>query len=88
MQVVIPEDPPWEIEYQEWQEQLQRRYQKPLPKDFEDVDKGSTLGPEDFQPGPRITEADHTGDTKSLERKLDRRLFLMLKPKGERTGFG
>lgn len=30
----------------------------------------------------RVTEADKANDTKSLERKLDRRLFLMLKRKG------
>ena len=35
-----------------------------------------------FQPAPRVTEADHKKDTKSLHRALDKRLFLLLKAEG------
>ena len=32
-----------------------------------------------FQPAPRETEADKAGDMKSLQRKLDRVLYLLVK---------
>ena len=35
-----------------------------------------------FQPAPRVTEADHRKDTKSLQRALDKRLFLLVKRQG------
>ncbi len=35
-----------------------------------------------FQPAPRVTEADHKKDTKSLHRALDKRLFLLVKAGG------
>ena len=34
-------------------------------------------------PGERVTEADRQNDTKSLERKLDDRLVLIVKGSGE-----
>ena len=42
----------------------------------ETAEQGSSGG---FQPAPRITEADHKKDTKSLHRALDKRLFLLVK---------
>ncbi len=38
-----------------------------------------------FQPAPRVTEADHQKDTKSLQRALDKRLFLLVKQQGVYT---
>ena len=35
-----------------------------------------------FQPAPRVTEADHKKETKSLHRALDKRLFLLVKAAG------
>lgn len=35
-----------------------------------------------WKPAPRITEADKTGDVRTLDRKLDRRLLLLLKSPG------
>ena len=35
-----------------------------------------------FQPAPRVTEADRKKDTKSLQRALDKRLFLLVKAEG------
>nr|GEX38728.1 39S ribosomal protein L46, mitochondrial-like [Tanacetum cinerariifolium] len=32
----------------------------------------------DFEPAPRITEADKTNDKRSLKRALDRRLYLLI----------
>ena len=46
----------------------------------EAVDESAEQGnPGGFQPAPRITEADHKKDTKSLHRALDKRLFLLVK---------
>ena len=42
----------------------------------ESAEQGSSGG---LQPAPRITEADHKKDTKSLHRALDKRLFLLIK---------
>ncbi|CAK9156716.1 unnamed protein product [Ilex paraguariensis] len=35
-------------------------------------------GKGDYKPAPRITEADKTNDRRSLQRALDRRLYLLL----------
>jgi large subunit ribosomal protein L46 len=39
------------------------------------------------RPSPRVTEADQKGDTKSLNRKLDRTLYLLIKNKEGRWRF-
>ena len=84
MQVVTPEDLPFQKEYYEWQYKLMRKYRKELPKEFQESEakKAENASTSGWQPAPRVTEADHSNDTKSLERKLDRRLFLLLKRKG------
>jgi large subunit ribosomal protein L46 len=84
MQVVTPEDLPFQKEYYEWQYKLMRKYRKELPKEFQESEakKAENASTSGWQPAPRVTEADRSNDTKSLERKLDRRLFLMLKKKG------
>ena len=81
---MIPDDPDWETEYRDWQEQLHRRYRKELPKEFAESENAQAEDSVEarWQPAPRVTEADATNDTKSLQRKLDRRLFLLLKGKG------
>jgi len=84
LQVVTPDDPPFEKEYYEWQEKLLRKYRKELPKEFEESEakKAENASTSGWQPAPRVTEADQQNDTKSLQRKLDRRLFLLLKREG------
>ena len=49
-----------------------------LGDEVEITDQGASV----FQPAPRITEADHRKDTKSLQRALDKRLFLLVKAQG------
>ena len=39
-----------------------------------------------WAPGPRITEADRTGDVRSLRRRLEDRLVLLVKGQGEVKG--
>ena len=46
---------------------------------FEDLQESRELEFQDFTPAPRLTEADKTCDMKSLNRKLDRVLYLIVK---------
>ncbi|KAF7826106.1 39S ribosomal protein L46, mitochondrial [Senna tora] len=79
--VVIPKIDPVVYAFQEfsfrWRQQYRRRY----PDEF--LDKSDARGKGEYQidyvPAPRITEADKTNDRKSLQRALDRRLYLLLK---------
>ena len=87
MQVIMPEPPEWESEYKLWQIDLQNKYNKVLPDEFiqpkTTYEQGDTEeGSQQWQPAPRVTEADHAMDTKSLWRRLDKRLFLLVKTKG------
>ena len=89
LQVVIPEDEDWEKEWDEWHDQLWSQWKKVTPPELyrQKFSTESFTGNDDeeeWSPGPRVTEADHKNDTKSLERKLDRRLFLLLRRAGRR----
>ncbi|XP_062156020.1 uncharacterized protein LOC133863898 [Alnus glutinosa] len=78
--VVIPKIDPVVYAFQEfsfrWGQQYRRRYPDEL------LDKANSRGKGDYQmdfePAPRITEADKKNDKKSLQRALDRRLYLLL----------
>ncbi|XP_024629037.1 39S ribosomal protein L46, mitochondrial isoform X2 [Medicago truncatula] len=78
--VVIPKIDPNVYAFQEfsfrWRQQYQRRY----PDEF--LDRSDARGKGDYQidyvPAPRITEADKQNDRRSLQRALDRRLYLLL----------
>lgn len=78
--VVIPKIDPVVYAFTEfsfrWRQQFRRRY----PDEF--LDKSNSSGKGDYQieyePAPRITEADKTNDKKSLQRALDRKLYLLL----------
>lgn len=78
--VVVPKIDPVVYAFQEfsfrWRQQYRRRY----PDELLDMSKSKGKG--DYQieyvPAPRITEADKTNDKKSLQRALDRRLYLLL----------
>ncbi|KAE7999437.1 hypothetical protein FH972_003870 [Carpinus fangiana] len=78
--VIIPKIDPAVYAFQEfsfrWGQQYRRRYPDEL------LDKSNSRGKGDYQmdyePAPRITEADKKNDKKSLQRALDRRLYLLL----------
>ncbi|KAM3690945.1 hypothetical protein ACB098_09G161700 [Castanea mollissima] len=78
--VVIPKIDPVVYAFQEfsfrWRQQYRRRYPDEL------LDKSNSRGKGEYQmdyvPAPRITEADKKNDKKSLQRALDRRLYLLL----------
>ncbi|KAK9803311.1 hypothetical protein WJX72_011878 [[Myrmecia] bisecta] len=85
--VIVPDEPAWENEYLTWREQLQQRYYKEYPPQFlagkgAQQDEAEQDTRTQFQPAPRITEADHNNDRKSLWRKLDQRLYLLVKERG------
>ena len=83
----MPEVPEWETEYLEWKAELRNRGNKELPEEFT---RGKTTyeaedgegAAQQWQPAPRETEADVAMDTKSLRRRLDQRLFLLVRTKG------
>lgn len=87
LQVVTPDDEDWVKEYSAWQESILNRYRKELPKEFQESELDADPAASRWQPAPRVTEADRTNDTKSLQRRLDRRLFLMLQKKGKLLSF-
>ncbi len=60
------------------------RYRKQLPKEFAETrgEFASEEGGPRWTPAPRETEADDANDRRSLRRKLDHRLFFMVRPKG------
>ncbi|CAL1408152.1 unnamed protein product [Linum trigynum] len=78
--VVVPKIDPVVYAFQEfsfrWQQQYSRRY----PDEF--LNKSNSRAQGEYQmeyvPAPRITEADKANDRKSLNRALDRRLYLLL----------
>lgn len=82
--VVVREEADWVTEHRQWQRQFYERVRKRYPDDF--TKKKSSAAVETAEesamgwvPGERVTEADRQNDTKSLQRKLDDRLVLIVK---------
>ena len=83
----MPPAPAWEVEYAEWQAQLAARRFKTLPKEFTDPKKSAEEGvgsgaTSRWAPSPRETAADASGDRHSTHRRLDQRVFLLLRRDG------
>ncbi|KAH9611767.1 hypothetical protein KSS87_009031 [Heliosperma pusillum] len=78
--IVIPKIDPLLYAFQEfsfrWKQQFRREYPDEFYKKYESRGKGDYQI--DYQPAPRITEADKSNDRRSLQRALDRRLYLLL----------
>ncbi|KAL8208072.1 hypothetical protein R6Q57_007484 [Mikania cordata] len=78
--VVIPKIDPVVYAFQEfsfrWRQQFRRAYPEEFLKKSDARGKGEYQI--DFVPAPRITEADKTNDKRSLQRALDRRLYLLI----------
>ncbi|ERN19116.1 39S ribosomal protein L46, mitochondrial [Amborella trichopoda] len=78
--VVIPKIDPLVYAFQEfafrWRQQYGRQYPDEVLGKADARGKGDYQI--DYQPAPRITEADKTNDRRSLQRALDRRLYLLL----------
>ena len=82
----MPDDPPWELEYDALRQHLFARHRQPVPDEFAQL-RGTEAdaadsGQSGFAPAPRVTEADDAGDAKSLRRALDKRLFLLIRTPG------
>ncbi|KAG0457660.1 hypothetical protein HPP92_022558 [Vanilla planifolia] len=78
--VVIPKIDPVVYAFQEFSFRWGQQYRRKYPDEV--LGKGDLRGKGDYQidyePAPRITQADKTNDRKSLKRALDRRLYLLL----------
>jgi len=88
--VVMPERPAWEVEYKNWQAEFHAKRYKILPPALTDEPK--TENEESsvkagWKPASRETLADRQGDRRTLKRRLDQRLFLLLKKRGGEWGF-
>lgn len=87
--VVIPECHPFEEEYLKGRFLADQRRSKPIPPELflseRDIIEGKTEPTfedplaDQYIPAPRVTEADRTNDTKSLERALPERLYFLIK---------
>lgn len=78
--VVIPKIDPVVYAFQEFSFQWRQQFRRAYPDEF--LKKSDTRGKGEYQidyvPAPRITEADKANDRRSLQRALDRRLYLLL----------
>ncbi|KAH6768110.1 decoy [Perilla frutescens var. frutescens] len=78
--VVIPKIDPVVYAFQEfsfrWQQQFRREYPEAFLKKSDARGKGDYNI--EYTPAPRITEADKANDKRSLQRALDRRLYLLI----------
>ncbi|XP_008233590.1 PREDICTED: 39S ribosomal protein L46, mitochondrial [Prunus mume] len=78
--VIIPKIDPVVYAYQEFAFRWRQQYRRIYPDEL--LDKSNARGKGDYHidyvPAPRITEADKMNDRKSLQRALDRRLYLLL----------
>ena len=85
---MVPEREGWELEHASWRAQWNLPYFKRLPGDLvdekltEETDSAAAASNR-WDPAPRETEADRTDDVKSLRRRLDQRIFLLVKRKGD-----
>ena len=83
----MPVAPTLETYYLAWQSEMHQKDAKQLPEEFTKEkmvfeQEGAEGGLNRWQPAPRETEADAANDIQSVRRKLDQRLFLLVKSKG------
>jgi hypothetical protein len=94
-QVVMPEDPPFEAEYDDLRRRLFAKYRQPVPDEFSQVRGGGAAAAAEgaeggaqagYSAASRTTEADEAQDATSLRRALDKRLFLLIRAAGGAAG--
>jgi large subunit ribosomal protein L46 len=80
---LLPLPPAWETEYNEWSHERAQRWRKELPreitnpkKEYESEDELRQM--EAFVAAPRETDADRANDVRSMRRKSDQFLFLVV----------
>lgn len=87
--IITPDVHPFQNEYLEGRFLDQQRKSRPMPAEVFLTERDRTEGnkvpsfedsmAEQYQPGPRITEADNTNDIRSLDRALAERLYFLIK---------
>mmetsp|Transcript_6214 Transcript_6214/g.22879 ORF Transcript_6214/g.22879 Transcript_6214/m.22879 type:complete len:325 (+) Transcript_6214:130-1104(+) len=97
--VILPEPPKWEVDYLLWHQEREKLKAKDTSEYLEQIlseNRPTTRSEDDeelsraerlYEAASRETEADVANDHKSLNRKLDQRLFLLVKEKGKDWGF-
>lgn len=79
--VIIPKMEPIVYAFKEYTFRWDQQYRVEYPEKYLTKSDSSETAEEnliEYVPAPRITEADKTNDTKSLNRALDERLYLLL----------
>lgn len=87
--IITPDNEPWEEEHYDMQEELAEYQRVWLQEQLGDTDANligddnpdydEIVGSLPFDPAPRISEADINNDTKSMERKMAKSAFLLVK---------
>ena len=82
----MPQLPQWEVDYADWQDSFMRKRFKSIPKEFIEDRKTAEeqAGPSAearWQPAPLETAADRSGDRTTTRRRLDQRIFFLVKNK-------
>jgi len=86
--VIFPETPKLVEDFEVLKDKVDAHYAKDYPKGFlSDGLARAAQNPEirNWIPAPRRTLADEKNDRRSLDRALDSRLYLLIKPKGGKT---
>lgn len=90
--VIQPDREPWEIEMENLQNHV-GQFGKKYPKELVSYDTYKSYSHEElmeqlpFEPAPRETPADASGDVKTTERKLKTSIYLLLKQENNRWDF-
>lgn len=82
---LVPEnfEPSWEIEWQQFQDELDLKKKKIVPLEWletrrQKLEEAAKV----FKPNPRITDADREHNTKSLHRRMDLPTYLVVQRHG------
>ena len=95
--VVLPDKEDWELEFEKLRAYL-NQFDAPFPLEIGGIDPNDKELfktheelmedlPEGFTPAPRETEADRTGDTRTVNRKLKTSIYLVVQKEGDRWHF-
>jgi len=85
--IIMPEKEEWEKDYEELRLYLDRfrpvypkelGFRDPKEQDIPTDEEVLARLPKGYKPAPRITPADESGNIQTMERKLDRRLYLTI----------
>ncbi|KAL6783976.1 MRPL46 [Auxenochlorella protothecoides x Auxenochlorella symbiontica] len=85
--LVVPPHPDWEVEHSRWRFEWNLPYFKKYPADFIDEPRteetdSAVAASNRWEPAPLESEADRSGDVRSLKRRLDQRVFMLVRRKG------